>query len=263
MPGWRGLARGHDDPKAFYAKADAIFRDCVDGQPSSPYAGYIGLGRVAICEGRLRAATAHFDHALALGANTYEALLYGGVGRVLAGKGAAAVEPLVAAVAQRPTDALAQRFLGQALALAGGDYAAAIAHLRAARALDPRTAPDCSYIEGAVAYLSGQRHDALTAWMRTQALRGDYPDILLYQALAKADESRTAAAALLAHALDQPGARALSALLADPAQALPGIGLTADGWPCMQAPEASRRCGASAAQGRRPASGVLWPGWPW
>ncbi len=229
------LSRPGDDPKALRATATAIFRSCAATHPDSPY-GDIGMGRVAIAEGHLREAAAHFDHALALGAATFEAQLYGGVGRVLAGNGAAAVEPLLAAVAARPTDALAQRFLGQALALAGRDYAAAIAHLRLARALDPRAAPDCSFIEGAVAYLSGHRRDALTAWMRTQALRGAYADILLYQALALADGSRQEAISLLASNLSAPGAKSLTALLADPAQALPTVGLTSDGWPCMEPP---------------------------
>ncbi len=224
------LPRPGDNPKEFIEKASKIFEDCIVQQPKSPY-GYVGRGRVFLLKGKLEEAGESFSQALKLGTTNYDALLYGGIARVMSGHCAEAVLPLTKAVAARGTDSQAHLYLGQALAASGGAIKDVVSHLHLARDLDPKLGPQCCFIEGGAQYLAGHSHEAYLAWLRTENHNTSMPDIQLFEAIAKADDSRDDAIALVKPVASSDAGKALIDILGDPKRQLPKIIFTPDGWP--------------------------------
>lgn len=228
------LHKPDEDPSAWIAKASAIFEDCIVKEPKSPY-GLIGRGRVLLAQNKIAEAGDAFSQALALGANNYEAMLYGGIARVLSGHCAEAIEPLSKAAAKRPTDAQVQYWLGRAMAAGGGDYKIAVNHLRLARNLDPKMGADTCYLEGAADFHAGHSQEAYIAWLTCENLEPNFPHIQLFQALAKADDSREDALALLRQLPDEPEVQLMRDALADNAKTpLPQLQFTPTGAPQLQ-----------------------------
>ena len=227
------LVKKGEDPKDFIHKASDIFENCVFQEPKSPY-GYVGRGRVLLMNGDAKDAKDNFDQALTLSPTNYDALMYDGVALISLGDCAGAVAPLTKAVTAHSTDAQAQQFLGQALAASGGDITETLKHLHSARDLDPKLAPTCCFLEGAAQYVAGHMHEAYQAWVRAEYLQPDLPDIVLFQAMATADQSRDDAAAMLNAVSGTQGGKMLLDILKDPAKPLPALKFSANGWPQIQ-----------------------------
>ncbi len=231
--------------KDLLAKAETIFNECVQLNPDKPE-GYVGLGRLALTRGDLKAAEEGFSKALGLGSESYDALLYAGIARVLGGRCKDAIDPLTKAVEQRPTDAEGQRYLGQALAAGGGDPELALSHLRAARDLDANQAPNCAFIEGGVQYIAGHASDAYISWLRTANLRSDFPMIQVYQAMAKAANNLPDDALELLKPIETTAVgKAFHDLIAA-GKPLPKMSFTVDGWPTIDWAAAGLRTAGDA-----------------
>jgi tetratricopeptide (TPR) repeat protein len=214
-------------------KASAIFEACITEHPDKPE-GYVGRGRIQLSQGKIADAGDSFGKALSLGANNYDALLYGGIARVLSGHCKEAVEPLTKAVTMRPTDAQAQLYLGQALAASGGDLQKAVDHLRAARDKEPKQAPMCAWIEGAAQYMAGHMHEAYISWLRVENLDPNFPEIKIYQSLAMAeDNDRDQAISLLQPIAASVVGKAFLDCLNDSKKPIPKVSFTPTGQPTI------------------------------
>lgn len=230
---WAGpvaqTAKTPQERAAALAKAETIFRECVELTPKLAE-GHVGLGRIALARGDAAAAGTHFARAVELGADSFDAQLYGGVARWHGGdaKGGAAL--LVKAVDQRPTHPFANLAAGQALAVAGGQDTAALAHLRRARDLRETLTGEAALLEGMIQYRAGDLSAATISFLRASTAAKDDPMTAMALVLTKAAAQATEdAQALLAAALREgnPLARAVSERLA--AGKLPELVLDAQG----------------------------------
>lgn len=165
--GYRARFAEGDKKAAILAQAEALFQEALDETPNSP-AGSIGMGRLAMERGDAEAAQEWFAKAAELGAEEFEAQLYGGMALVRTGRAADAVEILAKAVEQRPTHYQANLLYGQALAIAGGQLEQALIHLERARDLKPDRGHEAAYIAAAAQYQAGQWEACRLSALRVQ-----------------------------------------------------------------------------------------------
>ncbi|MBA3708173.1 MAG: hypothetical protein H0W83_05065 [Planctomycetes bacterium] len=238
---WQLLrARMSKDPaakKTALERAEALFMDCTSASPDLAE-GYVGLGRVALEQDDLAKAGDLFAKASALGSDSFDVLLYGGMAKVRSGKAADAVAPLTKAVEKRPTMFIVNFLLGQALAASGGDVDKAVTYLKRARDLEASEAPECAMLEGAAQFQAGHLHEAYISFLRAQNLRPEMPDISLYMALAQAENNeREDAVKTLAQPPVSGAAQLLSKMIAKQMSGgdlpLPKLVFTSSGWPTI------------------------------
>lgn len=223
------FAKDADAKAAELAAAEALFEECVTESPKLPE-GYVGLGRVAMEKGKLVEAGAQFDKALTLGGDSFEALLYGGIARVRSGRAAEAVAPLTKAATQRPTSSDVQFFLGQALAVSGGDADKAVDALKKCRDLSARDVGVCSRLEGGVHYRNGRADRAFIAWLRAWNLEQGDPLLTMLLAICKATSNEPdEAMGFLGKLGKDPAAQHLAKLIKD-GKPMPAV-VWRNGWP--------------------------------
>jgi len=212
-------------------KASVIFEACIKDRPDRPE-GYVGRGRIQLERGKIAEAGESFSKALALGADNFEALLYGGVSRIMNGHCDTAIEPLKKASLQRPGDWQAHLYLGTALAAGGGDLALAVENLRTAADKDPKDAAKCGFLEGTADYLNGKMHDAYIAYLKVENLDPHFENIKIYQSLAMAEDNDHDQAVLLLQPIaDSVIGKAFLDTLNDPKKATPKISFSPKGEP--------------------------------
>lgn len=145
------VARDQATRERALAKAEACFRQAIEGAPDEAL-GHVGMGRLALTRGDGNAARDHFATAVELGADSFEARLYGGYALIRGGTPEAAVEPLLAAVEDRPDHFDANLYLGWALVASGGDGEEAMVYLERARDLGAEQSGLASLIAGIAAH---------------------------------------------------------------------------------------------------------------
>jgi tetratricopeptide (TPR) repeat protein len=165
-------------------KGEKIFQECVSLTPKMPE-GYVGMGRVAMMRGDMKAAGEFFAKALELGADNFETLLYGSIAQIYGGKAKDAVAALEKAVEQRPTNYEVNYYLGLALGMSDGDVEKALAHLRTARDLKQDMVATCALVEGLIQYRAGKLNDAYISFLRASNVQQNNPIILPLMAIAK------------------------------------------------------------------------------
>jgi len=212
-------------------KADVIFQACIKDQPLRPE-GYVGRGRVQLERHKLAEAGESFAKAISLGADNYDALLYGGALMIMNGHCDTAIAPLKKAALQRPGDWQAHFYLGQAMAAGGGDLTEAVVHLRTAAEKSPKDAAKCGWLEGTADYLSGKMHEAYIAYLKVENLDPHFDNIKIYQSLAIAeDNDHDQAVALLQPIADTVIGKAFLDSLNDLKKPIPKITFSPNGLP--------------------------------
>ena len=159
------VARDQADRDRAYAAAEAAFQAAIDGSDREPL-GHVGMGRLALAKGDNQAAGEHFAKAVELGAEGFEAQLYGGYALIRAGRSAEAIEPLTTAAEERSDHFTANLYLGWALTASGEDYEQALIHLERARDLRPQEQGMPSLIAGIAAHKLGEFRDARIHYRR-------------------------------------------------------------------------------------------------
>lgn len=225
------FAKTKDQRNESLGKAEAIFNECIQQSPKLAE-GYIGMGRVAMAQGDVDKAGQWFDQALAMGSESFDCLLYGGIARIESGSASEAVPALRKAVAARPTDAEANLALGRAIGVSGGPADEALAALRKARDVEASLTQTASMVEGVILFQNGRSNAAYLAWLRASSA-GQSQILTLFMAIAKASDNVTdEALALLAQTKD-PSAANLAAIITA-GQPLPQVGWSKDGWPTLK-----------------------------
>ncbi len=230
-------AKTREDALAHLAKAEEIFKECMEKSPGEPE-GWVGMGRLAMMTGKHDEAWPLFATALEKGSENTEAVLYGGIARMQRGEAKAAIEPLAKAVADRPNSFEANFWYGQALTAGGGDTAKAVAAFAIAAGVEKDRAGECSWREGVAHLLGGRQREARLAFMRSLGQPGVPPQAGAWFAfVTAADGERAEALDLLARVEAGPDRDALQARLSQTgAEApLPAIAFDERGQPFLDA----------------------------
>ncbi|MEK7414137.1 MAG: hypothetical protein AAB263_12555, partial [Planctomycetota bacterium] len=182
-----------DDRVARLARAEEIFRECLDKLPEAPE-GYVGMGRLCLMRGQHDMAWTNFATALEKGANNEEAMLYGGIARVLRGEAAAAVAPLAKVALARPNGFEANYWYGVALTAGKGDTLRAAKSFAIAGGVERSRAGECSWREGVAHLVGGRARPARMALTRSMGQAGAPTETTTWLAFVQALEGERAEA---------------------------------------------------------------------
>ncbi len=171
--------------KVVIATAEARFNECITVAPTCAE-GHVGLGQIAMLRHDFAAAQIHFDEALRLDSESFDALLRGGIAKVESGKAEDAVPLLKQASLQRPTSAEAQLHLGRALAIEGRDLDSAVVALAAAAELRKDLASTCALYAGVMHFVAKDYAKASTSFLEASYARPGDSSMIMLTALAEA-----------------------------------------------------------------------------
>lgn len=170
---------------AVIATAEERFSECVKVAPNCAE-GHAGLGQVAMLRKQFEAAQAHFDEALRLDPESFEALLRGGIAKIEGGKAVDAVPLLTKASVRRPTSAEAHYHLGRSLAIEGRDLPAAAASFAQARELRRDLGANCGMQMGTAYFVAKDYGKASTAFLDAAYGGGGDGSLFMLTGLAEA-----------------------------------------------------------------------------
>ena len=216
---WRLIRAEHAakpaDALPHLARAEEIFRECMEKAPASPE-GWVGMGRLHLMRGEQDLAWPQFVTALEKGSDNPEAMLYGGIARVQRGDAEAAVAPLAQVVADRPNAFAANFWYGSALVAARGNTSLAVAAFAAAGGVEKDRQGECSWMEGVAHLVGGRPQPARMALLRCLGQPGVPPHAIIWLAFATAaTDERAEAMSLMEKAPDHPDAAVLQQRLVD------------------------------------------------